>query len=130
SIAKGVHVVSNGSVAVTAKNKLGLQNIALAGAGSGGGAAVGGAIAVNVFPDITTEAIIDSDNLSHITQVDALNGVTVHAESSLKEAPPIVLPVVGALPALSSVALGAGASTNGPAVSGSIIVDVLFITTK
>ena len=130
SVAKGAHVTAKtGKVDVVAKNKLGLQNLALSGGGSAGGAAVGGAIAVNVFPDITTEAFVDSDNATHITQVDALQGITVSATSSLKEAPAPTVPLI-TLPPLSSVALAGGASTGGAAVSGSVIVDVLFLTTK
>ena len=131
SVGKGAHLVSNGKVDVVASNKLGVQNLALAGGGSAGGAAVGGAIAVNVFPDVTTEAFIDSDTGSHITQVDALLGTTVSATSALVEAPAITIPVVNiTLPLLSSVALAGGVSTGGAAVSGSIIVDVYLLTTQ
>ena len=130
NVGKGSQLTSQGAVTVMARNKLGLQNIALSGSASGGGAAVGGAIAVNVFPDITTIALIDSDNGANITEVDARLGTTVSAESSLEEAPAIVVPLVGALPKLSAVALAGAASTGGAAVSGSIIVNVLVITTR
>ena len=48
----------------------------------------------------------------------------------MKEAPGIPVPVIGTLPAFSSVAVAGGASTGGAAVSGSVIVDVMFITTS
>ncbi len=66
--------------------------MALSGAASAGGAAVGGAIVVNVFPDVTTEAFIDSNTSTHITQVDALGKIEVSAKSSIKEADPIKVP--------------------------------------
>ena len=130
SVGQGVTLTSNGDIEVTAKNKIGLQNLALAGGGSAGSAAIGGAIAVNVFPDITTEAFIDSGTSApNVTQVDALGGLSVSATSVLKEAPAPVVPLI-TLPLLSSVALSGGISTGGAAVSGSVIVDVFFLTTK
>ena len=130
SVAKGAHLISNGDIGVVAQNAIGLQNMAVSGAASRGGAAVGGAIVVNVFPDITTTAFIDSDNSTHITQVDASGEIKVSAKSSVKEAPGIPVPIIGTLPAFSSVAVAGGASTGGAAVSGSVIVDVMFFTTS
>ena len=84
-------VVSSGDLEVKALNKIGLQSLALAGAGSSGSSAVGGAIVVNVFPDVTTEAFIDSGTSSHVTQIDVLKALTISAKSSLVEAPaPVV----------------------------------------
>src|SRR5207248_909378 len=60
----------------------------------------------------------------------AAGKVEVSAKSSIKEADPIVVPIIGALPKFSSVALAAAASSGGAAVSGSIIVDVFLITTS
>jgi hypothetical protein len=128
SVGKGATLTSQGELEVTARNKIGLQNLALAGGGSAGGAAVGGAIAVNVFPDITTEAIVDSNTSTDVTQLDAHDGISISATSTIKEAPAPVVPLI-TLPDLSSVALAGGLSTGGAAVSGSVIVDVLFITT-
>ena len=130
SVAQGAHLISNGGVEVHAENAIGIQNMALSGAASAGGAGVGGAIVVNVFPDVTTEAFIDSDTSNHVTQIDAVGKVEVSAKSSIKEADPIKVPIIGTLPAFSSVALAAAASSGGAAVSGSVIVDVFFITTR
>src|SRR5262249_20667490 len=116
---------------VTAKNAIGMQNLALSGAASRGGAAVGGAIAVNVFPDITTTAFIDSNTSNHVTKVDALGKTEATAASSIKEADPIKIPVINVnAPAFSSVAVAGAASSGGAAVSGSVIVDVMVITTS
>ena len=133
SVAKGAHLTSEGEVEVIASNKIGVQNLAFSGSFSAGGAAIGGAISVNVFPDVTTEAFIDSDTGSHVTNVDALEGITVSATSSLQEAPGANLPLVSpyfTLPPVTSVAMAGGISSGGAAVSGSVIVDVLFLTTK
>ena len=130
SVAMGAHLISTGDVVVHAENAIGIQNMALSGAASAGGAGVGGAIVVNVFPDITTEAFIDSNMSTHITQVDAAGKVEVSAKSSIKEADPIKVPIIGDLPKFSSVALAAAASSGGAAVSGSVIVDVFLITTS
>ena len=129
SVAQGAHLISNAGVEVHAENAIGIQNMALSGAASAGGAGVGGAIVVNVFPDITTEAIINSGTSTHVTQIDAVGAIEVSAKSSIKEADPIKVPIIGTLPAFSSVAMAAAASSGGAAVSGSVIVDVLFITT-
>ena len=130
SVAKGAHLISHGDVDVKAQNAIGIQNMALSGAASAGGAGVGGAIVVNVFPNITTTAFIDSDTFSHVTQVDATGTIDVSAKSAITEADPIVVPFIGSLPAFSSVALAGAASSGGAAVSGSVIVDVFFITTE
>ncbi|HEV8463176.1 MAG TPA: hypothetical protein VGQ38_20990, partial [Gaiellaceae bacterium] len=129
SVGKGSQLTSHGELEVNARNKIGLQNLALAGGGSAGGAAVGGAIAVNVFPDITTEAIVDSNGTTDVTHLDAEGDLTVSAQSTIKEAPAPKVPLI-TLPDLSSVALAGGISTGGAAVSGSVIVDVFFITTE
>ncbi|HEX4526566.1 MAG TPA: hypothetical protein VH108_07475, partial [Gaiellaceae bacterium] len=130
SVANGAQLISTGDVAVHAENAIGIQNMALSGAASAGGAGVGGAIVVNVFPDVTTKAFIDSNTSNHITKIDASGKVEVSAKSSIKEADPIKVPVIGTLPAFSSVAMAAAASSGGAAVSGSVIVDVFFITTS
>src|SRR5262249_6966422 len=67
---------------------------------------------------------------THITQVDAHGKVEVSGKSAITEADPIKVPVIGTLPAFSSVAVAAAASGGGAAVSGSVIVDVFFITTS
>ncbi len=131
SVAAGAHLISTADVEIHAENAIGIQNMALSGAASAGGAGVGGAIVVNVFPDITTEAIVYSGTgPSDTTQIDATGKVEVSAKSAITEADPIVVPVIGALPKFSSVALAAAASSGGAAVSGSVIVNVFTITTK
>ncbi|HET7128249.1 MAG TPA: hypothetical protein VFJ93_04150, partial [Gaiellaceae bacterium] len=129
SVGRGAHIISNADVEIHAENAIGIQNMALSGAASAGGAGVGGAIVVNVFPDVTTEALVYSDVL-HVTQIDAVGKVEVSAKSAITEADPIKVPVIGTLPAFSSVAVAAAASSGGAAVSGSVIVDVFSITTK
>jgi len=60
-IGAGSNIDSTAGVTVNATNKIGLQNLALAGGASlDGSAAVGGAIAVNVLDDVTTVASIAS----------------------------------------------------------------------
>ena len=79
SVGKGSQLTSQGEIEVTAKNTMGLQDLAVSAGGSTSGAAVGGAIAVNVFPDITTTAFIDSNGTTDVTQVDAHDGISVTA---------------------------------------------------
>jgi hypothetical protein len=80
----GADVASTGGVTVTAGADFGLQNLAVAGGASTGSAAVGAAISVNVFDDITTEAIIDSSTTpGSITEVDADGAISVEATASL-----------------------------------------------
>src|SRR5258708_26140453 len=93
SVARGVHLVSSGVLEVNALNKIGLQNLALAGAGSESSTAIGGAIAVNVVPHVTTEAFIDSGTITHVTQLDVRNPLTLSTKPRLVEAPAPVLPV-------------------------------------
>ena len=133
SIAKGAHLTSAGNIDVTATNRIGLQTLAIAAAGnfSGSDPAIGGAFAVNIFPDITTEALVNSDNGSHKTHLDALGAITVSATSSLQKTAVSTGSsfIDSLLPNVSSVAVGGGASGGGAAITGSIVVDVFSIDT-
>ncbi|HEY3486294.1 MAG TPA: hypothetical protein VGK49_12970, partial [Ilumatobacteraceae bacterium] len=94
------------------------------------GNAVGGSVVVNVFPEITTRAFVDSDNATHITQLDALGQISVTAQSKLETTNVDTgLTFLNALPDVSSVAAGGGVSGSGTAVTGSVIVDILTINT-
>ena len=82
------------------------------------------------LPGHHDEAFIDSTVIDQ-TQVDALGEIKVSAKSYVKEAPGRSRCRSSArCPPFSSVAVAGGASTGGAAVSGSVIVDVFFITTK
>ncbi len=133
SIGAGAHVTSSAGIGVNATNKIGLQNLAIAAAGnfSGSSPAVGGAVAVTVMPDVTTKAFVDSDDSSHITHLDALGGIAVTATSSLEKTAinAGIGFLDGILPSITSVAVGGGASGGGAAVTGSILVEILTITT-
>ncbi|MGH3369536.1 MAG: hypothetical protein ACRDPR_06015, partial [Nocardioidaceae bacterium] len=76
-IASDAVIDSSGDVTVAATQRIGSQTLALAGAGSNGSAAVGGAIAVNI-DTIDTEALVDAD-----VTVDAVGVIAVTADSAL-----------------------------------------------
>ncbi len=57
-----------------------------------------------------------------------MKALKVSATSSLVEAPAPIVPLI-TLPNLSSVALAGGISSGGAVVTGSVIVDVLSLTT-
>jgi hypothetical protein len=131
SVGKGARLTSTGPVNVTATAPLGLQSLALAGAFSEDGNAVGAAIVVNILRDVDTQAFIDSDTtIAGTTHVDATGALSVTATASLA---PIV-PDTGldflTMPALTSVAVSGGAGTGDAAVGVSPIVDVFFLKTK
>src|SRR5579859_5465140 len=121
TIGAGSTITSTAGVTVQASNKLGLNSIAISGALAIGGTAVGGAIIVNIFPNITTKAVIDSDNTTDVTTV-----IAVTATSALVALVPDVTGLPGdtllkkiSLPHVSSVAVAGGAATGDPAVTGS-----------
>ena len=131
SVAKGARLTSTGAVSVAATAPLGLQSLALAGAFSQDGNAVGAAIVVNILRDVDTQAFIDSDTTAGgTTHVDATGALSVTATASLA---PIV-PDSGldflTFPAITSVAVSGGAGTGDAAVGVSPIVDVFFLKTK
>src|SRR6185503_17489138 len=128
-IGAGSNIDSTAGVTVNATNKIGLQNLALAGGASlDGSAAVGGAIAVNVLDDVTTVASIASTTGSP-TSVDATGAIAVTASSSLE---PLVIdvPLIDSDPTFTSFAIAGSAGTSDAAVSGSVIVDVFNLITK
>ena len=87
SIGKGATVTATGSLTVHAQTKLGLLNLAISGALSSSGSAIGGAFAVNIINDVNTQAYVDSSNLN-VTHVNAGGALTVKAESSLNTLQP------------------------------------------
>jgi len=118
SVAQGAHLTSAGAITINATNKLGVQNLAIAAAGSfsGSNPAVGGAVAVNVLPDVTTTAFVSS-GLGHIARLDALGAITVSASSSIERVfPDTGISFLSFLPNVSSVAVAGGASGGGGAV--------------
>ncbi len=131
SIGKGATVTSTGAVAVTANQKLGLQSLALAGGLSTSGSAVGGAFVVNDVSADNTSAYIDSGTGGgNVTTIDAAEGVSVEATSSIVPVIPDPKVTKITLPAVSSVAVGAAAGGGDAAVTGSVIVDLFSISTQ
>ena len=142
SVGAGATLDSAGALTVEASNPMALQDLVLAGGLSIGGSAVGGAIAVNVIEPDATKAYIESGTApGSVTTVNAAGALTVSAASSLMPfAPDLVdlkiegerLPkgLEGDVPVLSSIAIGAAASSGEAAVSGSVIVDVYSFTTE
>ena len=60
---------------------LGLQSLAISGALSLDGNAVGASIVVNILDDINTQAFIDSDTTPRVTtRVDAVNAHRRHGD--------------------------------------------------
>ncbi|MGH2998311.1 MAG: beta strand repeat-containing protein, partial [Gaiellaceae bacterium] len=131
----GVKLDTPGNLTVHAQAPIGLLNLAVSGGFSKSGTAVGGAIAVNVLDGIDTEAYIDSGTITNITHVDAGGALQVKAEASIDPLTP-QLPsgasrLQGLMPQVSSVALGGSAAGGSdPAVTGSIVVDVISTTTN
>ena len=124
----GAHITSSDYLTVQANDTLGLQSIAVGGDLTVNGVGVGGAIIVNVLPAVNTQALVESDTSSHITRLDALNGISVVAHMTFKPLAPVVAKIT--LPAVTSVAAGGAAASGDPAVSGSVIVEVLSFTTE
>ena len=124
SIAAGAVVTSTGIADVEASTNIGLQSLAVAGALSTSGSAVGGAFVVNILPAVQTQAFIDA------ATVDAAGALTVKATSSINPLVPDPKITKITLPAVSSVAVGGAAGGGAAAVTGSVIVDVFSITTQ
>ena len=132
SVGKGSTLDSSGALAVRAAAPLKLQNLALAGALSTEGTAVGGAIVVSLLTTHTIATIDSGTGVGDITTVHAAGRASVTATGSLDP----IKPETGLwdkldenLPAVSSVALGGGAGGGDAAVTGSVIVDIINITT-
>ncbi len=134
SVGKGAQLTSTEGIDVKATAFLGLQNLALAGGLSTSGTAVGGAAAINIFPSVSTIAMIDSGTAAgDVTVVNAAKKISVTARATLD---PIV-PHTGLsdkldsnLPAVSSVAVGGSAGGGSAAVTGSFVVNIVSLTTK
>ncbi|MFN2609691.1 MAG: hypothetical protein ABR507_02275, partial [Actinomycetota bacterium] len=124
---KGSLLTSTGPITVQAKTPMGMQNLAISGALSTSGTAVGGAVTVSILPAVQTQAYIDS-SVASPTIVKAAGAIIVKATSSLDPISPDSFMGID-FPAISSVAVGLDASGGSAAVTGSIIVDVFAIST-
>ena len=127
-IGKGAHVTASDAMDVKATNLIGLQDLAISGALSTSGSAVGGAFAVNIL-NVTTLAFIDSDTTGGLTCalgttcVDATTGLSVTAKATLNPVvPDLPEPIKGkvTVPAVSSIAVGGSAGGGDAAVTGSV----------
>ena len=125
SIGAGAQVTSTDIVDVEASANIGLQNLALAGGLSTSGSAVGGAFSVNILPAVQTQAFIDTGAI-----VNAANALTVSATSSINPIVPDPKITKITLPAVSSVAVGGSAGGGDAAVTGSVVVDIISVTTQ
>ncbi|EXI89661.1 MAG: hypothetical protein AW11_01349 [Candidatus Accumulibacter regalis] len=114
---------SSGAIRLTASSPMMLQNLAVASALSGGGTAVGAAVAVNVI-EHSTEATIGLD-----TELDASGTVTLTATSSLLPLQDADSPILDDGATVGSLAIGGGASTGVVGIGGSVIVNVLRLNT-
>ncbi|WP_367889442.1 hypothetical protein [Humibacter ginsenosidimutans] len=125
-IGAGSTITSAGGIAVQASNPMGLQNIAAAGGLSLNGSGVGAAIAVNILT-IPTLAFIDSSPTSPTT-VDAGGAILISSSAGVAA---LVVPDIPSITiAVTSVAIAGGAGTSGVAIGGSVIVDVIDLTTQ
>ena len=133
---QGATLDSPGNITIHAQAPLGLLNLAVSGGLSSDGAAVGGAFAVNVLNTIDTQAYVDSGSTGlAVTHVDAGGALQIKAEASLSpltpQLPSSASRFQGLVPMVSSVALGGSAGGGSdPAVTGSVVVDVISITTN
>jgi hypothetical protein len=109
---------STGSVTLAAEAKLGVQNLAAAGA-LGSSVGVGAAVAVNVLT-VTTKAFFDTN-----ADVDAAEQLSLSATASLvgEDVFASDVPLIGNIN-VNSVAIGGAASNGGTAVGGSVVVNV------
>ncbi|UUT35879.1 hypothetical protein [Microbacterium elymi] len=146
----GADLNSAGALSITASNPMGLQNLAIAGALSQGGAAVGAAIAINILEPVRTTATVDSSTATP-TRLDAAGAMTIRSTAALGllgvdvglmgsnllgalEGIPGVslIPAPGsqvASPAVSTIAVAGGAGTGELSLGGSFIVNVWSRTT-
>ena len=129
SVGKGARLTSGDAVTVKATAPFGLQSLAISGALSLDGNAIGASVVVNILDDINTQAFIDSD-ATDVTRVDAVNAIAVTATSSLTSLVPDPVITKITLPSVTSVTVAGGVGSGDAAVGGSFIIDVFFITTK
>ncbi|MGN6127474.1 MAG: beta strand repeat-containing protein, partial [Humibacter sp.] len=125
-IGAGSTVRSTGGVAVQASNPMGLQNIAAAGGISLDGSGVGAAVAVNILT-VPTLAYIDSSTTQR-TVIDAGGAIVVTSTAGIAALAPNLPKIT--VPNVTSVAIAGGAGTSGVAIGGSVIIDVINLTTR
>jgi LPXTG-motif cell wall-anchored protein len=125
-IGAGSTIASAGGIAVQASNPMGLQNIAAAGGVSLSGSGVGAAIAVNVLT-IPTLAYLDSSAQAP-TVVDAGGAIVITSDAGIAALPTTGIPLITI--DVTSVAVAGGIGTDGVAIGGSVIVDVIGLTTR
>ncbi|MDA8440737.1 MAG: hypothetical protein M0Z51_18020, partial [Propionibacterium sp.] len=145
SVGTGSTLDSTGDLTVAAVNPLGMQNLAAAIAVSVGGVGVGAAIAVNVLPDVSTTALVNSTEADPTT-LDATGATSVTAIASLSPlnladhlGPVLQGPVDDVLTKIgwshpqivfSNIAVSGAAASGDGAVAGSFIVNVWNRTTE
>ncbi|GAB3043216.1 hypothetical protein GCM10027052_26710 [Parafrigoribacterium mesophilum] len=124
---------SAGGIAVRADQRIGLQNLAIAGAlSTGSGSAIGAAFSVN-YLEVATTAHVDSSTGAGSTGLDAAGAISVSAKSTLVSlVPDVPEPLDGKLDwlSLTSVAIAGGASSGGAAVSGAFIIEIFNFDTR
>ncbi|MDH5206452.1 MAG: hypothetical protein OEW36_12390, partial [Hylemonella sp.] len=124
-VADGADVNSAADVTLEARNEVGAQTAAAAGAvslGGSGGAGAGASVSVTV---------ISQDTVARVGQaeVDAAGALTVQAQSSVG-ALAFDLPMLDDSPLISGLAIGGGVSQSGAAVAGSFVVGVYVSDTR
>src|SRR5690606_12553180 len=111
--------------ALSTSNPMGLQSIAAAGGLSLSGNGVGAAIVVNVI-DADTIARIASSSTTP-TVINAGGAISLSATSGISALAIDVLPI--SVPDVTTVAIAGGVGTGTVGAGGSVIVDVVDITT-
>ncbi|MDO9176540.1 MAG: hypothetical protein Q7V62_17170, partial [Actinomycetota bacterium] len=140
TIADGADVTaSTGDVAVTARQDIGMQNIAggaaLTISSSGGGGGGGGGSSDTTVGAAVTIGVADYDTLAQIgsgAKVDAAGDVNVSVASSLKPLE-IITPIVKEVETgldVTSLAIGAAIGSGGNAGAGSATINVISPTTR
>ena len=129
-VAQGAHLTSDGAITIKAESTIGLQTIAVGGSLALNGVGVGGGIVVNVLPAVQTQALVESNSSTHITQLDALGAISVTATTTFKPLDLSAATLPAGILSVSSVAAGGAGSTGDAAVTGSVIVDVFSFTTE
>ena len=127
TIGEDVAITTDGGVVLSASNPMGLQSMAASGALSTSSAGVGAAIVVNVI-DADTIARIGS-TATHPVTIDAGGAISLSATSGIVALG--VDPILDFdIPDVTSVALAGAASGSSATIGGSLIVDVVNITTR
>ncbi|MFL6035275.1 MAG: beta strand repeat-containing protein, partial [Gaiellaceae bacterium] len=129
-VEQGAHLLSDGAITIKAESTIGLQSIAAGGSLALNGVGVGGGIVVNVLPAVQTQALVESNSSTHITQLDALLGISVTATTTFKPLDLSAVTLPAGILSVSSIAAGGAGSSGDAAVTGSVIVDVFSFTTE